>query len=264
MKRASIFVAAAIVSSVALAALAPASARADQIKFSGIHPIPASVSVEGGFCYIEVPHVHIYEPEKAEVLYRTKDDHHHFVGDPVALGYDGPKHSYYGHHPVQVDASVHIGVNEPAVEYCYINGPHYHGYEPPPELSFTLEGGAYWYIGKYPRPYRRHKKRLVQINAVYEPIEYERPVVVVEAPPPAYRGPVVEVDVHAPVVEVDAPAVRGGVHADVEVHVPVPTLDVHIGVPGVIVHDRHHRHRHHKHKKYKKHRKHRRHRRHRH
>lgn len=259
MKRASFLVAASVMASAALATLAPASARADQIKFASMHPIPASVSVEGGFCYIEVPHVHIYEPEKAEVLYRTKDDHHEFVGDPVGFGYDGPKHSYYGHHPVQVDASVHLDVGEPAVEYCYINGPHFHAYEPPPELSFTLKGGAYWYIGKYPRPYHRNKKRLAQINAVYEPIEYERPVVVVDARPPEYLGPVVNVDVHAPVVEVDAHAVHGHGHghADVEVHVPVPTLDVHIGVPGVIVHERH-GHRHHKHKKYRKHRKHRR------
>jgi hypothetical protein len=235
-------------SAVALALLAPARAQADQIKFSGMHPIPASIDVEGGFCYIEVPHVHVYEPEKPEVLYRLDDGHYHFVGDPVGFGYEGPKYAYYGHHPVSVNASVHLDVGEPAVEYCYIDGPHYHDYEPPPELHFTVKGGAYWYIGKFPRAYHKHKKRLHQINVVYEPIEYERPVIVVDAPPPGYHGPVVDVD-----VDVHAPA-PPQVHADVEVHVPVPTLDVHVDVPGVEVRDhRHHHHRHEKHKHYKKH-----------
>lgn len=268
MKRISISLLGAAMA-LACAALAPASAHAAQVRFSGPHPIPEAV--DGDFCYIEVPHVHIYEPESPKVLYRVHDDQYHFIGDPVAHGYDGPKHSYYGHHPVVVDASVHIDVHAPVTEYCYLDGPHFHHYAPPPDVTFELKGGAYWYIGKYPRPYHRHRKRYARINTVYEPIVYERPVIEVEAPA-GYLGPVVEVhahapdvEVHAPDVEVRAPAVRAGV--DVDVHIPIPTVEVGIGLPGVVVVDGHHHghrhHRHRKHKKFKKHKKHKHHRHHR-
>lgn len=239
---------------VALVLSTSATAGAERIKYSGIHPIPDAV--DGEFCHIEFPHVHVYEPEKVKVLYRVDDGHHHFVGDPVAFGYEGDRHAYYGHHPVVVDASVHIDVVEPATEYCYINGPHYHSYEPPPGLTFESKGDAYWYIGPFPRPYHKRRKQLARINVVYEPIEYERPVVVVEAPPAGYRGPVIEV--RGPAVEIEVP--RPGATLEVT----VPSLDVHVGVPGVVVeHRRHKRHkRHKKFKKYKKHKKHKKFRRH--
>jgi hypothetical protein len=215
-----------------LAALAPAMASAQQVRYSGTHPIPASV--DGDFCYIEFPHVHMYQPHEAKTLYRVENGHYHFVGDPVAHGYDGPRHSYYGHHPVVIDPDVHIHVGQPVTEFCYLDGPHYHGYEPPPGLTFEVKGGAHWYIGKYPKDYHKHRKGYARINAVYKPVVYERPVVVVDAPPVGYVGPVVEVHAVAPAVEV---------------HVPVPTIDIHVGVPGVVIGG----HRHHKHKKYKKH-----------
>jgi hypothetical protein len=223
----------------ALVAFWPAQASAEQIRYSGTHPIPEAV--DGEFCYIEFPHVHVYKPKHAATLYRVENDHYHFVGDPVAHGYDGPKYSYYGHHPVVIDPDVHIHVGEPVTEYCYLDGPHFHGYEPPPGLTFELKGGAHWYIGKYPKPYYNNRKRYARVNAVYTPVVYERPVVEVDAPPVGYVGPVVEVV--TPAVEVHAPSV--------EVHVPVPTIDIHVGGPGVIVGG----HRHHKHKKFKKYRK---------
>ncbi|WP_428261606.1 hypothetical protein [Haliangium sp.] len=232
---------------IAVGLLAPTQARAEQVRFSGPHPIPEEQS--GEFCYIEWPHVHVYEPAHAEVLYRDHDGYHHFVGDPVAYGYDGPTTTYYGHHPVQLDVSVNIGVSTPVTEYCYLDGPHFHHYAPPPGLTFELKGGAFWYIGKYPRHYRRHKKKYAPINVVYEPIEYARPEVVVEAPV-GYVGPVV--DVH-----VDAPAAGAAVRAGIEVEIPVPSVEINVGLPGVIVHDPHHHH----HGKFKKHRKHKRHKR---
>ena len=236
--------------------LLPSLAAAEQIQFTGAHPIPSAV--EGDFCYIEVPHVHIYEPDDAELLYRQHDEHHHFVGDPVAYGFDGPKHTYYGHHPIQLDVSVHVDVHTPVVEYCYLDGPHFHHHPPPVDINFELKGGAYWYIGKYPRPYLRKRKRLRRINVVYEPIAYVRPKVIVEAPV-GYLGPVVEVNIDAPVVEVEAPArrvragaaVRAGV--DIDVHIPVPSVSIDVSVPGVVVHKRHKKYR--KHRKHKKHRK---------
>lgn len=249
-----------IAAAVAFLAAGAASAHAKHVKFSGQHPIPEAV--DGKFCYIEWPHVHVYEPEHPKVLYRVHDDHYHFVGDPVAFGYDGPKHSYYGHHPVVIDPSIHVDVDvdvEPVTEYCYLDGPHYHHHPPPAGITFELKGGAYWYIGKYPPHYHKHKKRYDPIDVVYEPIVYVRPEVVVEAPA-GYIGPIVDVHVDAPAVVVEKPAAAvragAGVRAGLEVHVPVPTIEIGIGVSGGVHHHHHghvkHKHKHRKHKKHGK------------
>ncbi len=239
------------VGGVALSALAAGSAAADQVKYIGMHPING-----GGFCHIEAAHVHVYAPaggnQRVRAMYRQHDGNHHFVGDPVAHGYKGPRKTYYGHHPVAVDVVVGDPAPQHHVEYCYLNGPHYHHYAPPADISFVVDGGAYWYAGAYPPAYERDKAAYVSVNAVYEPIVYERPVVTV-APPAVYVGPVVHVrgHGHGPVVRGGA-AVGVGVSAGVEVHVPAPRLEVGIAVPGVIVVDDHHHHGHHKHKKWKR------------
>src|SRR5258708_7961868 len=95
-----------------------------QVRFVGIHPIPKAEG--GGMCNIEGPHVHIYVANKLE--YRDHDGDNYFVGDPVAYKYDGPKYSYKGPHPIHVEAVVG---GDPDVEYCYIEGPHYHYFAPP-------------------------------------------------------------------------------------------------------------------------------------
>jgi hypothetical protein len=175
--------------------------------------------------------------------------------------------SYYGHHPIAVDAvaGVHVAGTPHDLEYCYLNGPHFHAYAPAADLKFELKGGAYWYVDAYPKAYETDKRALVRINAVYEPIVYARPVITVE-PPVAYVGPILEVHavVATPSVVVEAPGahaeVRGGLFVDV--HVPRPTLEVQVGLPGIVVVDDDHHHRHrtvhverkHKHKhKHKKH-----------
>ena len=56
-----------------------------QVRFVGTHPIPKSEG--GGICYIEGPHVHIFDADK--VQYRDHRGSNYFVGDPVAYGYDG-------------------------------------------------------------------------------------------------------------------------------------------------------------------------------
>ncbi len=242
----------AAVAGIALS-VAPAPARADQVAYVGIHPIPG-----GGFCHIEAPHVHVYKPyknkRKVKLLYRVHDGHYHFVGDPVAHGYDGPKYAYYGPHPIAVDAVYGAPARGAPhhIEFCYLNGPHYHWYAPPADLEFTVKGDAYWYVGAFPPAYGKRKKALVAINAVYRPMSYVRPVIEVE-PPAAYVGPVVEV--HAPAVEVEAvpaveveavaghvhgPVVHGEVHAGVEVVVPAPRLEVGLAIPGVVVVEDHH------------------------
>lgn len=211
-----------------------------QVRFSGIHPIPKSEG--GGICYIEGPHVHIYSANKLE--YRTHGDDHVFVGDPVAYGYDGPKYAYKGPHPIHVEAVVG---GDPDVEYCYIEGPHYHYFEPPDGDDFKMAGNAYFYVGTPPPVMLEARPQYVGINAYYRPFVYTRPVVEVEAPVgwigvnAAFVTPAV---VEAPVVvdhreEVIAPGV--GIEAGVHVAVPMPSIAVGVGVNvggPVVVHDR--------------------------
>lgn len=242
-----------ILAAVATAAFA-ADAEAKQTRYVGIHPIGADV-----FCYIEFPHIHVHAPAKADVLYREHDDAHFFVGDPVAYGYDGPKHAYYGHHPIAVDVIVHEDeLDGDEVEYCYLDGPHYHHYTPPPSLKFVAKGGVYYFAGDFPEVYVEAKPRFAKINAVYRPIVYTRPVVV-SAPPPEYHGPVVEVVAAPAVVVTPTPVVEGhitgpAVHGHLEVAIPVPTVEV--TVPGVVIVEDHHHVKYKKvHKKHKKHKK---------
>lgn len=222
------------------------TAAAKQVRFVGVHPIASDAG--GGFCYIEFPHVHVYSPAKAEVLYREHDGGHFFVGDPVPYGYEGPKHAYYGAHPVSVDVLVHEhDLDGDEVEYCYLDGPHYHYYAPDAKLKFKVKGGVHFFVGDLPAVYVEAKPKYVKINAVYKPLEYERPVFV-STPPPEYHGVVVgvavepEVVVETPVIEVvETPAVVGveghvhgpAVHGHVQVGVQVPTVEVH--VPGAVV-----------------------------
>ena len=98
-------------------------------RFVGIHPVPKGHG--GGLCHIEAHHVHLYAPVDVKVQYRVHDGWHHFVGDPVAYGWEGPKHSYYGHHPIEIHAVV--GDDHEDTAYCYLEGPHYHAWAPPPD-----------------------------------------------------------------------------------------------------------------------------------
>jgi hypothetical protein len=218
-----IFLAAAIV----LAASGTARAAGPhQVRYVGIHPIP---KVEGtGLCYIEVPHVHVYAVAPADkVQYRDYQGSNFFVGDPVAYGYDGPKVAYKGHHPVQVDAVVAADVEvaaEPAVVFCYLDGPHYHAFAPVEGPDFKLAGGAYFYVGTPPPVYVEARPAMVEINAIYTPLVYARPVVVVAAPV-GWIGARVDVvapaAVVAPRVEVRAPSVRVGVGVGVGIGVGI-------------------------------------------
>jgi hypothetical protein len=238
-----------------LVAAPSVAAAKKQHKFVGGHP---GHSDDNSYCHIEAPHVHVYAPahgnkKKIKLQYRIADGHYHFIGDPVGHGYDGPRHNYYGHHPVALDvvAGVHVESEPHDIAYCYLNGPHFHAYAPPPDIEFTVKGDAYWYVGAYPSSYKENRRALVQINAIYEPIVYQRPVIEVE-PPELYVGPVV--DVHAHAHAGGHAEVRTGV--EVDVHIPAPTLEVEVGLPGIVVVDGHHDHGHKR--KYKKHKRHKR------
>jgi hypothetical protein len=232
---------------IALASIGYATdAHADhkrQVRYVGIHPIPKEYG--GGTCYIEVPHVHVYMVPDAKVHYRDHRGSLYFVGDPVAYGYDGPKYAYNGPHPIRVDAVV--GDDDEDEEYCYITGPHYHAYAPPEVISadFQLQGGAYWWVGTPPQAYVDARPVYAKVNAYYTPMHYERPVVVVDSPPPGWIGasievvpPVAAVEVHTPGVVVEEPppvVVNGGVGFEAHVGVALPSLDVHVGGPSAVI-----------------------------
>lgn len=236
-------IAALVIALATLGVAGAAHADRSQHRFVGIHPIPRGHG--GGVCHIQAPHIHAYAAIDAKVQFRDHDGWQHFVGDPVAYGWDGDRHAYYGHHPVPVH--VIVGDDHEDTEYCYLDGPHYHAWAPPAELKLELRGGAYWYVGEFPRAYVEARPTYDPIDVVYKPITYERPVVEVTVAPPGWYGAVV---VAPPVVTTPRP--RGHAHADVEVHVPAPSLRVEVRVPtvsigvggGVIVrdHDHHHGH----------------------
>jgi hypothetical protein len=212
--------------------------RGRQVRYVGIHPIAKADG--GGTCYIEAPHVHMYPADK--VRYRDHRGSNFFVGDPAAHGYDGPKHAYKGHHPINVHAVV--GDDDTDVEYCYLDGAHYHSFEAPEGPDFKVVGEVAFYVGTPPRPYIEARPAMVQINATYQPLVYERPVVTVDAPV-GWIG--ARVDIARPVVVVPAPSAR------VDVVVPLPQVRVDIGVRApVVVHPRY---RYYEHKKFKKHKK---------
>lgn len=238
----------------ALCLLHPGEAAAKKIKahrYVGVHPIGKKHG--GGLCHIEVAHVHAYAPPGKPIEYRDHDGWSFFVGDPVPYEYEGPRHRYHGAHPIHVD----VVVDDPSyaqnhhVEFCYLRGPHFHGYAPPAELEFEVKGEVAWYVGPFPDEFHAAKPRYVAINAVYEPLSYERPVIEVE-PPSAYVDVLlvpaaVHADVHAhPGAHADV-HVHPGVHVDVEI--PVPTLE--IGIGGGIVGGHVHREGGHKHRKHK-------------
>ena len=202
---------------VALAAFSSA-ARARTVEFVSQHPVPHKFG--GGFCYIDVPHVHNYGPEDPR-MYREAHGQNYFVDDPAPFAYDGPRYSYYGAHPV-AEAEVRLG--HPV--FCYIKGPHYHWYQPPPQAQaqFQLSGGAYWYVGTFPQVYYDDRPRYAGINEAYAPMPYTRPVVDVAVAPPMVAA---EISFGGPGWA--AHAVVGGPPAPVFV-APPPGPPVQIGV----------------------------------
>ncbi len=210
----------------AVSLAASTAAYAGQVQYVGTHPIPKTHAAE--FCLISVPHVHVYEPDERDTLYRVHGDGYIFIGDPVAHGYDGPRYAFKGHHPLEV----HVD-QEPVGLWCYITGPHFH--VEAPGVNFELRGEINVYTGRFPRAYKLGKKRYAAIDLYYEPLVYTRPVVIV-----------------APAVEVHAPRVSSVVAAEADVHVAapvfragvelhVPTIEIGVGAPAVYVeHDHHH------------------------
>ena len=209
-----------VLSAFLLMAGATTASAAHVVRYVSKHPLPKKVG--HGFCYITVPHVHDYEPSDPR-LYRQTDGQYYFVGDPAPFEYEGPRYSYYGAHPV-ADVDVHFGTPT----YCYLRGPHYHWYAPPPQTQFELKGGAYWYVGNYDPVFYSERPRYVVINDAYAPVVYTRPVVNVAVAPPAFRGEIVAggpgFAAHA---VVGAPVVSAGIYVAPP---PPPVVQVGIGI----------------------------------
>jgi hypothetical protein len=198
------------------------AAEANPVRYMSKHPLPRKVG--HGFCYIDVPHFHDYPPSDPR-MFRQVDGQYYFVGDPAPFDYDGERYSFYGPHPV-VDANVQLG----GPTYCYLRGPHFHWYAPPPGAQFEQKGGAYWYVGAYDPVYYNERPRYAVVNDAYAPIVYTRPVVDVTIAPPAFRG---EIIAAGPgwrgQAVVGAPAVSAGV---VIAAPPPPSLHVGVNIGG--------------------------------
>jgi len=211
--------------------LAAGAAQARTVEFLSHHPIPHKQG--GGFCYIEVAHVHNYGPSDTR-LFREINGQFYFVGDPTPFQYEGPRYSYYGAHPV-----VEVDVQLPDPVYCYLKGPHYHPYQPPASAQFQLTGGAYWYVGTYPPTFYDDQPRYVVVNEAYAPVRYARPVVDVHAAPVGFIGEIslggpgfrASAVVGGPVYAPPPPAVQIGVGFAIGGGGPVEYHDHHYGHP---------------------------------
>ena len=229
-----------------LVVVAAMAARADarpkkQVRYVGLHPVPRAHG--GGLCEIEAPHVHLYTPSDAKVHYRDHRGALYFVGDPVAYGWDGPKHAYVGHHPIFVGEVVGPidGTVEIDPEFCYLDGPHYHAFAPPEaiEAEFVVQGDAFFYVGTPPPMYVEARPTLIAINAIYDDLTYTRPVVSL-TPPSAWIG--IRFAAPAFVAPVRVRAARSRVHVVAPViEIVPPAYEVELVAPVIIEHRHEHR-----------------------
>jgi hypothetical protein len=213
---------------VTVALAAPAEARA--VHYRSQHPLPRKIG--HGFCYINAPHVHDFGPSDPR-LYREVNGEYYFVGDPAPFDYEGPRYSFYGPHPV-TEADIQFG--QPV--YCYLNGPHFHWYQPPPSAKFEFRGGAYWYVGNYDPVYYQERPRFVTVNEAYQPIVYTRPIVDVTVAPPSFHGEIVVGPGYQRAQAVVAPPmITGGISIGVAPPPPIQLgigVGVGVGVGGVV------------------------------
>jgi hypothetical protein len=197
----------------------PGTAAARLVRYRGIHPLPAQ---RGGFCHLEVGHVHPFIPSEPRV-FRVVGDEQVFVGDPVAFGYDGPKYTYYGPHPlVRVEIDV---AGEPV--FCYLGGAHYHAAAPPATAGFELKSGVYWYMGAFAPVFEQHQRRYAVVNEVRPVVTYTAPVVDIAVAPPGFHARVMLAAPVAPPPPAPPPRAR------VEMHIvapPPPSVQIGFGL----------------------------------
>ncbi len=151
-------------------------------KYRGMHPLSPHV---GAYCYIDLVHVHAKAPPDMRVYRVLPNQEHLFVGDDAALGYDGPRHGYFGPHPLTFP-----GLSTPEPTFCYLRGPHNHARKPESDQKFVFKDGVYWYVGAWPATFERDRHNL-WINDAGAVGKYQRPKVDISAAPPGYQFPAV-------------------------------------------------------------------------
>ena len=231
--------------SAAPTAAPPAAPPRGKGRFLGAHPLAGRANA--GYCYIDVPHVHDYLPDRP-ALYQQAGDAYVFAGDPVPFGYEGDKTVFYGHHPIPVDSD--SATSAPGPTFCFLKGPHYHDYPQPEGPGFKVKDNVIFYVGAIPPPVAASRPQLERaIEAEFRPYVAQRPQVVV-TPPPEWQGtvyvappPSVVVAPQNPTVVVapPQPVVVAPVNPTVVVAPPTPTVvvappaPVILGVPGAVI-----------------------------
>lgn len=210
----------------------PAAPPHGKGRFTGSHPLAGQPNA--GYCYIDVPHVHDYLPDRP-ALYQQNGDSYVFTGDPVPFGYDGTKTIFYGHHPVPIE--VDADAANPTPTFCFLKGPHYHDYPQPEGPGYKVKDNVVFYVGPIPpaaAAVRTQAEKALEVE--FRPYTALRPQVVV-TPPPEWTG-VVWVPPPSPTVVVaPPPSVVVAPPAPVVIAPPAPVVvapPVVIGAPPVL------------------------------
>jgi len=199
-------------------------------RFLGAHPLAGRPNA--GYCYIDVPHVHDYLPDRP-ALYQQAGDSYVFAGDPVPFGYDGDKTVFYGHHPIPLNVEP-VG-EAPGPTFCFLKGPHYHDYPQPEGPGFKVKDNVVFYVGAIPPPVAAMRPQLERaVEAEFRPYVALRPQVVV-SPPPEWQGVVWVAPPEPTVVVAPPPSVVVAAPPTVVVAPPTPTVVVAPPTPTVVI-----------------------------
>ena len=226
-----------LVSSLAVAkpqpAPAPAGPPPGKGRFMGAHPLMARPGA--GYCYIDVPHVHDYMPDKP-TLYQPVGESYVFTGDPVPFGYEGNKTVFYGHHPVPLQAEAGQPIASPhPPTFCFMKGPHYHEYPVPEGPGFKAQNDVNFYIGPVPPEAARVRPQAEQaLEIEYRPYVAQRPQVTV-TPPAEWAGVTWVAPPPPAVVAAPPPVVVSAPPPQVVVAAPPPAVVVAAPQPQVVI-----------------------------
>jgi hypothetical protein len=196
-------------------------------RFVGAHPLAGNPGT--GYCYIDVPHVHDFAPDRPAVFQQVNDEYV-FTGDPVPFGYEGDKTVFYGHHPVPLPPVVNVAsATPPRPTFCFLKGPHYHDYPQPEAPGFKQKDNAVFYVGPIPPEVARERPQLERaVEVEYQPYVAQRPQVVV-SPPPEWQGVVWVAPPQGPRLLVAPPAPQ------VVIAPPAPQVVIAPPAPQVVI-----------------------------
>jgi hypothetical protein len=143
---------------------ASSSAYAEAKGYRSSHPIPAAMP--GSFCYIDASHTHTYTPDEESAASFVQHDAEgmtqlEFVGDPMALGFEGPVTTYGESHPMHFQ-----GGSSEIEQVCHVEGTHYHLREPLDPTRFEERKGTYYFVSyKAAMSARKERRKLLRAEA---------------------------------------------------------------------------------------------------